>query len=418
MKMIQKLKGTYDVYGDLSLKHDYVKKLFQEVCESYNYSYIETPLIERSELFHRGVGETTDIVTKETYDFVDRGNRANTIRPEGTAGVARAIIENKLYNTLPLKLWYSGSMFRYERPQKGRYRELRQLGVESYGSKNPIMDAEVISLAVNFLKELGLKDVVVKLNSIGGIETRKRYREDLIKHFKSNINEFCSDCKERIEKNPLRILDCKIDSEKDLVKNAPSILDYLSEEEKDHFNKVKEYLDVLDVNYDVDSSLVRGLDYYTNTVFEFESKIKDIGAIGGGGRYDNLLSSLDGPDVPAVGFALGFDRIISVLDELEINASRDNSLDIYLLTISDNENNYALELAQNLRMCGYKVDMDLSGKNMKAKFKESDRYKSKFVMVIGEDEVKTGDLTIKDTLTKEEKKVNYDNLLDFLDTNI
>ena len=416
--MIQKLKGTYDVYGDLSLKHDYVKKLFQEVCESYNYSYIETPLIERSELFHRGVGETTDIVTKETYDFVDRGNRANTIRPEGTAGVARAIIENKLYNTLPLKLWYSGSMFRYERPQKGRYRELRQLGIESYGSKNPIMDAEVISLAVNFLKELGLKDVVVKLNSIGGIETRKKYREDLIKHFKSNINEFCSDCKERIEKNPLRILDCKIDSENDLVKNAPSILDYLSEEEKDHFDKVKEYLDVLDVNYEVDSSLVRGLDYYTNTVFEFESKIKDIGAIGGGGRYDNLLSSLDGPDVPAVGFALGFDRIISVLDELEINASRDNSLDIYLLTISDNENNYALELAQNLRMCGYKVDMDLSGKTMKAKFKESDRYKSKFVIVIGEDEVKSGNLTIKDTLTKEEKKVNYDNLIDFLDTNI
>ena len=416
--MIQKLKGTYDVYGELSLKHDYVKKLFQEVCESYNYSYIETPLIERSELFHRGVGETTDIVTKETYDFLDRGNRANTIRPEGTAGVARAIIENKLYNTLPLKLWYSGSMFRYERPQKGRYRELRQLGIESYGSRNPIMDAEVISLAVNFLKELGLKDVVVKLNSIGGIETRKKYREDLIKHFKSNINEFCSDCKERIEKNPLRILDCKIDSENDLVKNAPSILDYLSEEEKNHFDKVKEYLDVLDVNYEVDSSLVRGLDYYTNTVFEFESKIKDIGAIGGGGRYDNLLSSLDGPDVPAVGFALGFDRIISVLDELEINASRDNSLDIYLLTISDNENNYALELAQNLRMCGYKVDMDLSGKTMKAKFKESDRYKSKFVIVIGEDEVKSGDLTIKDTLTKEEKKVNYDNLIDFLDTNI
>ena len=416
--MIQKLKGTYDVYGELSLKHDYVKKLFQEVCESYNYSYIETPLIERSELFHRGVGETTDIVTKETYDFLDRGNRANTIRPEGTAGVARAIIENKLYNTLPLKLWYSGSMFRYERPQKGRYRERRQLGIESYGSRNPIMDAEVISLAVNFLKELGLKDVVVKLNSIGGIETRKKYREDLIKHFKSNINEFCSDCKERIEKNPLRILDCKIDSENDLVKNAPSILDYLSEEEKNHFDKVKEYLDVLDVNYEVDSSLVRGLDYYTNTVFEFESKIKDIGAIGGGGRYDNLLSSLDGPDVPAVGFALGFDRIISVLDELEINASRDNSLDIYLLTISDNENNYALELAQNLRMCGYKVDMDLSGKTMKAKFKESDRYKSKFVIVIGEDEVKSGDLTIKDTLTKEEKKVNYDNLIDFLDTNI
>lgn len=207
--MIQKLKGTYDVYGSLAKKQDYVKKLFQVVCENYNYSYIETPLIERSELFHRGVGETTDIVTKETYDFVDRGGRNNTLRPEGTAGVARSIIENKLYNTLPLKLWYIGSMFRYERPQKGRYRELRQMGIESYGSNDPIMDAEVISLGINFLKELGL-DVIVKINSIGGTETRNKYREALINHFEKHIDEFCDDCKERLYKNPLRILDCKV----------------------------------------------------------------------------------------------------------------------------------------------------------------------------------------------------------------
>lgn len=415
--MIQKIKGTYDVYGDLSLKHDYVKKLFQSVCESYNYSYIETPLIEKSELFHRGVGETTDIVTKETYDFTDRGGRNNTIRPEGTAGVARCIIENKLYNTLPLKLWYTGSMFRYERPQKGRYRELRQMGVEAYGSNEPIMDAEVISLAVNYLRELGI-DVTVKVNSIGGVETRNKYRKALINHFKDNIDEFCNDCKERLEKNPLRILDCKIDADNDLIKNAPSILDYLNDEEKDNFEKIKKYLDVLDIKYEVDSSLVRGLDYYTNVVFEFESSIKDFGSIGGGGRYNNLLKSLDGPDVPAVGFALGMDRIINVLETLEKETPNNNDLDVYVLNISENEINYSIELLQNIRMCGYRADMDLSNKSMKGKFKETDRYNSKFIIIIGEEEVKTGVLTIKDNLTKEEYKVNYDDLIDFLDTNI
>ncbi len=416
--MIQKIKGTYDVYGDLSKKHDYVKKLFQEVCENYNYNYIETPLIEKSELFHRGVGETTDIVTKETYDFIDRGGRNNTIRPEGTAGVARAIIENKLYTTLPLKYWYIGSMFRYERPQKGRYRELRQMGIEAYGSDKPIMDAEVISLGFNFLKELGLKDVVVKINSIGGVETRNKYREDLIKHFKSNIEEFCDDCKERLIKNPLRILDCKIDSKNESINNAPSIIDYLNEDEKKHFEDVKKYLDILEIDYEIDSSLVRGLDYYTNTVFEFVTKSNKFGSIGGGGRYNNLLSSLDGPDVPAVGFAFGFDRIIAELETNDVNMQIDNSLDIYLLTITERENEYAIDLAQNLRMCGYKVDMDLTGKNMKSKFKEADRYNSKFIIIIGEEEAKTDLLTIRDNLTKEEKKIEVDNLIDFFDTNI
>ena len=415
--MIQKLKGTYDVYGSLAKKQDYVKKLFQVVCENYNYSYIETPLIERSELFHRGVGETTDIVTKETYDFVDRGGRNNTLRPEGTAGVARSIIENKLYNTLPLKLWYMGSMFRYERPQKGRYRELRQMGIESYGSNDPIMDAEVISLGINFLKELGL-DVIVKINSIGGTETRNKYREALINHFEKHIDEFCDDCKERLYKNPLRILDCKVDSDNELLKSAPSILDYLNDEEKENFDKSKDYLDYLEVEYEVDSSLVRGLDYYTNVVFEFVTKNNNFGSIGGGGRYNNLLKSLDGPDVPAVGFAFGFDRIIAEITENEIELNIDDSIDAYILTITEKENFYALELAQKLRMCGYKVDLDLSGKNMKAKFKESDRYKSKYTIIVGEEEELTDTLTVKDNLTKEEKKIELDNLIDYLDTNI
>ena len=416
--MIQKIKGTYDVYGELSKKHDYVKKLFQAVCESYNYSYIETPLLERSELFHRGVGETTDIVTKETYDFVDRGGRDNTIRPEGTAGIARCIIENKLYTTLPLKLWYYGSMYRYERPQKGRYRQLRQMGVEAYGSHDPIMDAEVISLGYNFLKELGLKDIKVKLNSIGGIETRKKYREALINHFKPSINDFCDDCKERLEKNPLRILDCKVDSENPLIKNAPSILDYLDADEKNYFEKVKEYLDYLDIDYEVDNTLVRGLDYYTETVFEYVTSKNEFGSLGGGGRYDNLLSSLDGPEVPSVGFAFGFDRIINEIDSEEINLNINDNIDCYILTVSENENKFALELAQKLRMCGFKIDLDLSGKTMKAKFKETEKYNASCTIILGEDEVKNNEVTIKDNLTKEETKVSIDNIIDYFDVNL
>ena len=416
--MIQKIKGTYDVYGVLSKKHDYVKKLFQAVCESYNYTNMETPLLEHSELFHRGVGETTDIVTKETYDFVDRGGRNNTIRPEGTAGVARCIIENKLYNELPLKYWYYGTMYRYERPQKGRYRELRQMGIECYGSHNPICDAEVISLGFNFLKELGLKDIYVKLNSIGKSDTRNKYREALINHFKDNINDFCEDCRERLNKNPLRILDCKIDHDNKLIKNAPSILDYLNEEEKNYFEKIKEYLDSLEINYEVDPSLVRGLDYYTETVFEYYTKTNEFGAIGGGGRYDNLLKSLDGPDIPSVGFAFGFDRVISEIEAEEINLNIDDSIDCYILTISENENNFALNLSNKLRMCGFKIDLDLSGKTMKSKFKEADRYKAKYVMIIGEDEVKSSEVTLRDNLTKEETKVNIDNIIDFFDVNL
>ena len=416
--MIQKIKGTYDVYGDLALKHDYVKKLFQAVCENYNYKYIETPIIERSELFHRGVGDTTDIVTKETYDFKDRGNRDLTLRPEGTAGVARSIIENKLYTSLPLKLYYEGSMFRYERPQKGRYRELRQMGVELYGSSNPISDIEVISLGYNFLKELGINNVKVLINSIGGVETRNKYKKELIKHFENNIDEFCDDCKERLKKNPLRILDCKVDSNNKLIKTAPNILDYLNTEEKENFEKIKDYLELLEIDYEVDNSLVRGLDYYTNLVFEFKTDIKDIGSIGGGGRYDNLLESLGGPSVPSVGFAFGFDRVIDVINELDISLPTNNDLDIYIMPLSDNELYYSLSIINDLRMCGYKVDIDLLNKSIKGKFKESEKYNAKYIVIIGEDEVNNGVLTVKDTTTKEEIKISQDELLDYFDMNI
>ena len=309
-------------------------------------------------------------------------------------------------------------MYRYERPQKGRYRELRQLGIESYGSHNPLMDAEVISLGFNYLKELGLKDIYVKLNSIGKVDTRNKYREALIKHFESHIDNFCEDCKERLYKNPLRILDCKIDNENELIKTAPSILDYLNDEEKDYFDKLKKHLDKLEIDYEVDSNLVRGLDYYTETVFEYYSKTNEFGALGGGGRYDNLLKSLEGPEIPSVGLALGFDRLIKEIEVEDINLNIDETIDCYILTISDNENDFALELANKLRMCGFKIDLDLTGKSMKAKFKEADRYFAKQIMIIGEEEKNTNTVTMRDNLTKEETKVNIDNLIDYFDVNL
>ena len=414
--MIQRPKGTYDVYGSLAKKQDYVKRMFGAVCESYNFGYIETPMFERSELFHRGVGETTDIVTKETYDFQDKGGRDITLRPEGTASVARCIIEDKLYTTLPLKFYYIGQMFRYERPQKGRYRELRQMGVELYGSTEPVSDAEVISLGKNFLDELGIETKVI-INYLGGVETRKKFREALIKHFESDIDNFCEDCKERLYKNPLRVLDCKVDADKELMKDAPSILDFLTEEESENFVKIQEYLKYLNIEYEVNTRLVRGLDYYNNIVFEYKTLDDEFGSVGGGGRYDNLSESLDGPSIPSVGFAFGLDRLVDVMNRDNIEVA-DNNIDLYIMNVTENELMYSYNLAQDLRMCGFKVDIDLLNKSMKAKFKEVDRLNPKYLIIIGEEEVKSGVLTVKDNLTKEEQKIESTELLDFLNVNL
>ena len=271
--MIQKPKGTYDVYGDKSKKILYLENLIKNLMETYNYNYVRTPLFESSELFHRGVGETTDIVTKETYDFIDRGNRNMTLRPEGTAGVVRSFIENKMYAevTQPVKCWYYGPMYRYERPQSGRFREFYQFGCEVFGSDNALIDAEIISIPVNFYRLLGLKGIKVNINSLGDRQSRENYRNALIEYFKPHIDDLCEDCKCRFEKNPLRILDCKIDGSKEIMANAPKTIDFLNEESRKHFEDVKKYLDSLEIDYEVNTNLVRGLDYYTHTVFEVEA---------------------------------------------------------------------------------------------------------------------------------------------------
>jgi len=419
--MIQKQKGTYDLYGEMVDKYNYLKRIFTDLMNEYNIKYIDTPIFESSDLYHRGVGETTDIVTKETYDFKDRGDRNITLRPEGTAGIVRSMIENKLYTTLPIKLWYEGPMFRYERPQSGRYRQFRQAGVEIFGDSTPLMDANVISIMVKFYERIGLRGIKVRINSIGNKESREKYREALLNHFKPHLDDLCEDCQNRYEKNPLRILDCKVDSEKDYMNNAPKIIDYLDDVSKKHFEDVLKYLDLMEIKYVIDDKLVRGLDYYTDTVFEVEAEIEGFGSqnvIGAGGRYNNLVENMDGPSVPAVGFAFGIERIINALDAEDVKVISDNALDCYVIPVSEKELENAVMLVNNLRDNAFSVDMDYTNKKMNAKFKEADRYNAKFIVIIGEDEIKNNKLTIKDNLTKEEVKIERDNLIDYLDVNI
>ena len=421
--MIQKQKGTYDVYGNTGKKIVYLENLLKALMEKYNYEYVRTPLFEASDLFHRGVGETSDIVSKETYDFTDRGNRNITLRPEGTAGVVRSFIENKMYarTEQPIKTWYYGPMYRYERPQSGRYREFYQFGVEVFGTNDPMIDAEIISIPVNFYKLLGLKGIKVNINSLGDAESRKNYRDALIEYFKPHINTLCEDCKTRFLKNPLRILDSKVDKETEILKNAPSILDYLNEVSKKHFENVKKYLEALDIEYVVNPKIVRGLDYYTNTVFEVEANVEGFGSqnvLCAGGRYNNLVETIGGPSTAGIGFALGFERLLTALDYENINVIEDDGIDVYIIPMSENEKQKSLNVTNNLRMNGFKVDMDYLNRNIKSNFKQADRLNSKFVIIIGEEEIKTNVATIKNNHEKTEEKIEFDKLVEYLDRNI
>ena len=421
--MITKPKGTKDIYGSEAKKWQYVSKVIDEVMEKYNYKFIRVPVFESSELFHRGVGETTDIVTKETYDFIDRGGRNMTLRPEGTAGVVRSYIENKMYGEVnqPIKFYYNMPMYRYERPQAGRLRELTQFGWEIIGSDDPLSDAEAISLAVNIYKILGLKGIKVNINSLGDAESRNNYREALINHFKPHIDELCEDCRERLEKNPLRIIDCKVDADKEVMRKAPKTIDYLNEESKKRFEKVKEYLEVMGVEYTVDPSVVRGLDYYNHTVFEVEADIKDFGAqnvIGGGGRYNNMIETLGGPSTPAIGFAAGFDRLMIALEKENIKLPVSDSIDLFLLYVNEDEKKYAAYLANDLRMNGFIVETDYLNRGLKAQFKQADRLNSKFTIVLNSDDLKNNEVKIKNNKTKDEEIISLDALIYYLDENL
>ena len=420
--MIQKPKGTYDILGSESGEILYLKKLIESLMDKYNYKYYKTPTFEASELFHRGVGETTDIVNKETYDFKDRGDRNMTLRPEGTAGIVRCYIENKLYALgKPLKAWYLGSMFRYERPQAGRNREFMQFGLEAFGSSNPMIDAEVISIVVNLFKLLGLKGIKVNINSLGDKQSRENYRQALLDYFKPYLNDLCEDCQTRYAKNPLRILDCKIDGKKEIMKNAPKLTDYLNENSKRHFELVQKYLDSMDIEYVINPNIVRGLDYYTHTVFEVEANIKDFGSqnvLGAGGRYDHLVETLGGPDIPGVGFAIGIERLLLALKAENINISEEKNIDVYAFSTSSNEKPYMLNIVNILRMNGFDVEMDFMNRNIKNNFKQADKLNSKFIIIIGSDEVEKNIITLKNNQTKEEFKIKKENIVEFLDSKL
>lgn len=416
--MITKQKGTADIYGNAAKKRQYVNDLLSSLCEKYNYGYIETPVFEASELFHRGVGETTDMVQKETYDFKDRGDRDLTLRPEGTAGVVRWFIENKMYGNLTdaVKVFYNEKVYRYERPQSGRMREFMQWGIECFGSDDALSDAEIISLAYNAYRLLGLDDVVVELNSLGDSESRNNHREALVKYLKPHINELCEDCRERFKKNPLRILDCKVDNESEILKNAPKPIDYLNQESKIRYEKVKELLEIMDVKYIENPNMVRGLDYYTHTVFEIT--LNESYALGAGGRYNNLIETLGGPSIPAVGFAMGLDRVILAMEENNVNIPINDSIDIYILHVSDSEKETAAFIAQDLRLNGYIVETDLMQKSLKAQFKSGDRFNSKYLIILNEDRLQENKLTVKDNITKEEELIDINDLIDYFNMHI
>ncbi|SFP93427.1 histidine--tRNA ligase [Salibacterium halotolerans] len=393
-------RGTQDILPGRSQEWQYVESIWHNICRRYNYAEIRTPIFEQTELFQRGVGDTTDIVQKEMYTFEDRSGRSLTLRPEGTASVVRSYVENKRFGLpdQPDKLYYTGPMFRYERPQSGRMRQFVQFGVEAIGSDDPAVDAEVISLAMEFYREAGLKGLKLVLNSLGDHESRNAHREALISHFSPRIGEFCSDCQSRLETNPLRILDCKEDKDHPLMQHAPSILDYLNDYSTRYFETVKELLDKMDISYVVDSNLVRGLDYYNHTAFEIMIEGEGFGAIStlmGGGRYNGLVEELGGPESPGIGFALSVERLLMALDAQNVEIPMQRGLDCYLVTQGDEPDKAGTALLTKLRRAGISADKDYMNKKMKGQFKAADRHQALFTAVLGEEEWNAGIINLK-----------------------
>ena len=411
---LQKPKGTQDILPGDSAKWQYVENVARETFKKYNYGEIRTPMFEHYEVISRSVGDTTDIVTKEMYDFHDKGDRHITLRPEGTAPVVRSYVENKLFAPevqKPVKVYYIGSMFRYERPQAGRLREFHQLGVECFGSKNPATDVETIAMAYQLFNTLGIKDVTLHLNSLGNTDSRLAYRQALIDYLTPMRESLSKDSQRRLEENPLRVLDSKEKEDKVAVENAPSILDYLDEESQTHFDEVRAMLDSLNIPYVIDTNMVRGLDYYNHTIFEFITTIdKSELTICAGGRYDSLVEYFGGPETAGFGFGLGLERLLLVLDKQGIKLPVEESLDVYIAVLGSGANGKALELVQSIRYQGFKAERDYLGRKIKAQFKSADTFKAKTVITLGESEVESGEVNVKNNTTREEVTVSFEEL--------
>ncbi|MDQ0219313.1 histidine--tRNA ligase [Peribacillus cavernae] len=414
---IQMPRGTQDILPGQTEIWQYIENAARDLCRRYQYKEIRTPIFEHTELFLRGVGDTTDIVQKEMYSFQDRGGRDITLRPEGTASVVRSYIEHKMFGwaNQPVKLFYFGPMFRYERPQAGRFRQFVQFGIEALGSADPAIDAEVLSLVLGLYQQLGLKKLKLVINSLGDKESRTNHRNALINHFEPRIGEFCSDCQNRLKKNPLRILDCKKDRDHELMKTAPSIIDYLNDESKAYFEKVQKYLTDLKIEFVVDPTLVRGLDYYNHTAFEVMSDAEGFGAITtlcGGGRYNGLAEELGGPETPGIGFALSVERLVAALEAEKVELPIEQGIDCYLVSLGEAAKDYTVKLAYELRNAGFTVEKDYQDRKAKAQFKSADRLQAKFVAILGDDELASNKINVKNMETGNQIEMDLASFVD------
>ena len=413
---LQKPKGTQDILPLEAARWQYVEDLARETFKKYNYGEIRTPMFEHYEVISRSVGDTTDIVTKEMYDFYDKGDRHITLRPEGTAPVVRSFVENKLFAPevqKPVKLYYIGSMFRYERPQAGRLREFHQIGVECFGSKNPATDVETIAMAYQLFGDLGIQDVTLHLNTLGSPASRAAYRQALIDYLTPLKETLSKDSQRRLDENPLRVLDSKEKEDKVAVEHAPSILDYLDEESQAYFDAVRGMLETLGIPYVIDTNMVRGLDYYNHTIFEFITKVdKAELTICAGGRYDGLVEYFGGPETPGFGFGLGLERLLLILEKQGIELPVDSQMDVYIAVLGEGANGKALELVQALRQQGLTAERDYLGRKIKAQFKSADSFKARTVITLGESEVESGQVTIKNNASRQEMTVRLNELME------
>ncbi|RAL25749.1 histidine--tRNA ligase [Thermoflavimicrobium daqui] len=410
-------RGTFDILPEEVNIWHYIERQVQEICRRYRYREVRTPLFEHTELFVRGVGDTTDIVEKEMYTFNDRGDRSLTLRPEGTAGVVRSFVEHKMYGqSLPSKLYYFGPMFRYERPQAGRNRQFHQFGIEVFGSHDPAIDVEVIAVGMDLFKSLGLKEVEVEINSVATPEIRQNYFEKLIEYFTPYQEELAKDARERLHRNPMRILDSKDPRTKEIAADAPSILDFLDEECLSYFNQVKRYLDLLEIPYRVNDRLVRGLDYYTHTAFEFVVDIPGAQAstIGGGGRYNGLVQEIGGPEMPGVGFGLGIERIILACKAQGVELPIHDQLDCFIVTIGEEAKLHSIQLLHDLRQAGLACERDYLDRKVKGQMKAADRENARFVVILGEEELERKEINVKSLETGEQEQIPLDTVVDYL----
>lgn len=409
-------KGTKDTLPSQVYKWHYVEKKFSEICDKYGFKEIRTPLFEHTELFKRGVGDTTDIVQKEMYTFNDYANRSITLKPEGTSPVTRAFIEHKQYAEVqPTKYYYITPCFRYEKPQSGRLRAFHQFGIETFGTPNMLADAESICLGYDFLHSMGLTDIQLRINSVGCPSCREKHREALRKFLEPVYEDLCNTCKDRFDRNPMRILDCKSEVCQELVKDAPNMIDYLCDDCKEAFDEVQRDLDAMGIEYVVDPRIVRGLDYYTKTAFEFVMESNGTqGTVCGGGRYDHLVEEIGGPPIPGVGFGLGIERLLMLMDEKEIEIPKPEPLKAFIAVMGDEAKAFGLKLLRDLRNRDVKAEMDTLARNIKGQFKYADRLGAQYTVVIGDNELAEGKVAVKEMATGQQNQVSLDDLLEEL----